>query len=610
MLVAKAVLYLVPWVVAHGFAGCRDDGDGRFNARIRSYHDNIVLHARSQPDTELAPEQNFRELPWGDINIVHLTDTHGWLAGHLFNQPEYAADWGDLISFLEHIHHIAEKQDVDLLVIDTGDRHDGTGLAMGNGNRSQDIFAQLEGLDVLNIGNHELYSYDVAQQEYDMIRPHYDAAYLSSNVDIFRNNEWIPAGRRFRIFETSVLGYRILALGLIYDFKGNANGTRVTPAKQVVKEHWFQSVMNRTDYDLILLTGHIPVRGFEEFDTYVDAIRQYHPNIPIQGLGGHSHVRDFRIFDSNAAALESGRYLETIGWASMKLGPNDTEFSRRYIDFSPTNLAFHTNTSINATAEETPFQTKKGLAVSQMIAETRANMTLDKETAYAPQDYLTNWAPYPSNSSLFSLAAEAHKQMKSVVGRDDNPRLILAHTGNYRYDLLKGPFTLDTKVEIDPYEDAFYYAKDIDIDLARNVLGHLNNDYSNIRKRSLLDRIMSSSSSVIPIPTAPTPTTVYVPKPYNAPAFQKRPGYVTHDDAGSDGDDTPHDAYTIYDIPNAFQSEQNVNNSTEKVDVVYISYIEKDVISYLKKQGWEGEPELYSKQTTGDLIESHLKNSG
>lgn len=602
------LLPLLSEVAAHGFIGCRDDGDGRFNARIRAYHDNVVLHTRSQPDTQLAPEEHFRGLQWGDINIVHITDTHGWLAGHLSNQPEYAADWGDMVSFLEHIHQIAEKKDADLLVIETGDRHDGTGLSIGNGNRSQDVFAQLDDIDVLNIGNHELYSYEVADQEYKMIRPHYDAAYLASNVDIFENNEWIPAGRRFRILETKVLGYRVLTLGFIYDFKGNANGTRVTPAKEAIKQPWFLNVMNRTDYDLILLTGHIPVRGFDELDTYVDAIRKFHPNIPIQGLGGHTHVRDYRIFDSNAAALESGRYLETIGWASLSLTPNGTEFSRSYIDFSPENLAFHTNTSINATAEEVPFQTKKGLAVSQMIADIRKNLTLDNETAYVPQDYLTNWAPYPSNNSLFSLAADAHKTMKSVVGRDNEPRFILAHTGNYRYDLLKGPFSLDTKVQIDPYEDPFYYAKNLDIDLARKVLSHLNDDYSNIKKRSLLDRILTSTSATIPIPTAPNPTTVYVPPKYPATPFKKRTGYVTHDDAGSNGDDTPHNAYHTYDIPNAFQSEQNVNNSTEKVDLVFISYIKEDVTSYLKKQGWDGEVELYSEQTTGDLIESYIKN--
>ena len=34
-------------------------------------------------------------------------------------------------------------------------------------------------------------------------------------------------------------------------------------------------------------------------------------------FGGHSHIRDFAVYDDKATALESGRYCETLGWLSM-----------------------------------------------------------------------------------------------------------------------------------------------------------------------------------------------------------------------------------------------------------------------------------------------------
>lgn len=39
----------------------------------------------SAPDPIPAP---IRDLKWGQLNFLHTTDTHGWLAGHL---QEYAA---------------------------------------------------------------------------------------------------------------------------------------------------------------------------------------------------------------------------------------------------------------------------------------------------------------------------------------------------------------------------------------------------------------------------------------------------------------------------------------------------------------------------------------
>ena len=48
-------------------------------------------HARREfPQTYLVPPS--RPLVWGDLNIIHTTDTHGWLLGHQkggFPEPNY-----------------------------------------------------------------------------------------------------------------------------------------------------------------------------------------------------------------------------------------------------------------------------------------------------------------------------------------------------------------------------------------------------------------------------------------------------------------------------------------------------------------------------------------
>lgn len=55
---------------------------------------------------------------------------------------------------------------VDLLLVDTGDLHDGNGLsdaALPNGVLSNPIFDEIQ-YDALTIGNHELYISDIAYE--------------------------------------------------------------------------------------------------------------------------------------------------------------------------------------------------------------------------------------------------------------------------------------------------------------------------------------------------------------------------------------------------------------------------------------------------------------
>lgn len=52
-------------------------------------HDHHV-HKREFPTAPLTPPS--RPLVWGDLNIIHTTDSHGWLLGHQkssFPEPNY-----------------------------------------------------------------------------------------------------------------------------------------------------------------------------------------------------------------------------------------------------------------------------------------------------------------------------------------------------------------------------------------------------------------------------------------------------------------------------------------------------------------------------------------
>lgn len=80
ILVAATLLGLVL-----GGAACTGDDEARDGVHVHEY-----LGKREYPQVPLTPP--YRPLVWGDFNVIHTTDTHGWLLGHQkasFPEPNY-----------------------------------------------------------------------------------------------------------------------------------------------------------------------------------------------------------------------------------------------------------------------------------------------------------------------------------------------------------------------------------------------------------------------------------------------------------------------------------------------------------------------------------------
>ena len=70
-----------------------------------------------------------RQFPiqWKAVNLLHLTDVHSFIAGNRHEGID--SDYGDLLSFIGHMHDLADERGVDLFVVNTGDIVDGTGMS-------------------------------------------------------------------------------------------------------------------------------------------------------------------------------------------------------------------------------------------------------------------------------------------------------------------------------------------------------------------------------------------------------------------------------------------------------------------------------------------------
>ena len=560
-----------------------------------------VVHA-IQPSAPSPIPAPLRELQWGQLNFLHTTDTHGWHAGHL-QQPSYSADWGDYISFAHHMRNLADAEGFDLLLVDTGDRIEGNGLYDASGPKGKytyDIFKHQE-IDIICTGNHELYQANSSENERSQTVPNFNGKYLASNLDIINpdTGRFEPLAPRTRKFTTKNQGIRIRAFGFLYNFQQNANNTFVQPVQDAIKEQWFQDAIRDRETDLFVVIGHVAADA-EEYRILFNAIRGQQWDIPIQFFAGHSHIRDFRRYDSKATALESGRYMETIGFLSLdgvngggkqnaRVSTADPQVKRKYIDNNLFSLYHHSQT--NATT----FPTALGQNVSAQIAGARKAMGLDNAHGCAPKDLWMDRVNVASEDSLFNwLSEQVLPEMLHEIN-NTTPKIMLTNTGAIRFDIFEGPFTVDSEYIVSPFESGVRRIPNVEYTVAQKLLGVLNND---IPTSTDFNTKFDPGLLLPPEQISRRAVPGAIQKYGNFETHQEQmvldenpqlfPGYTTKDDAGTDGDDTLHSEIPFSRIPNCIQSEIDFPidmSNLQKVDVMYNEFIEPWVILALKFLG-------------------------
>ena len=206
-----------------------------------------------------------------------------------------------------------------------------------------------------------------------------------------------------------------------------------------------------------------------------NAVRAVHPTTPIIILGGHTHIRDCNQPDGRSMALESGRYMETVGWLSMDIDDGyakNLTFNRRYLDPNRLTYGFHTG------QKDKTFDTKKGRQITQGLQDLTAGFNLTYEFGIAPHDFTLNRAPYPSEDSLLSLLIQkaAPTALSINNARANNPRLVIVNSGALRFDIYTGLFTKDDQLTASPFTDAFLYITGVPAGVANHVLNVLNKE--------------------------------------------------------------------------------------------------------------------------------------
>lgn len=586
-----------------------------------------AVHAM-QPSAARPVAAPMRDLQWAQLNFLHTTDTHGWHGGHL-QESQYSADWGDYVSFAHHMRNKADERGVDLLVVDTGDRVEGNGLydaSRPKGQYTYDIFKEQD-VDIICTGNHELYLDDTAAREWNQTVPNFKDNYLASNLDYIdpKTGEAVPMAPRYKKFQTKNQKLNVVAFGFLFDFKGNANNTIVQPVSKTIKEEWFQNAI-REKPDVFVVIGHIGLR-MDEIKQIYNEIRKQNWFTPLAFFAGHAHVRDAISLDAKTFGIASGRYFETIGWMSIDgiakkskdVETTAVSFNRRYIDNNLLGLYHHTGLN------ESTFPTEHGRNVSKLIAKARTALDLDQKFGCAPQDYWMARTKYPSNDSVFTLLDQ--QVLPDIIAnesRKDIPRLAIINTGAIRFDIFKGPFTLDTTYIVSPFQSKMTYIPEVPYSIAKKVLPLLNSEGQILDQPAFDARMMGPPeqwhiTEDIIYPT-PGPGEPMLHDEGQKPLGDAKDdpdlvgGYTTKDDIGTDGDDAVHAPLNFHTQPNCIQAKIGMPAEGEpgNVDLVFTDFITPWVLMALKFSGGdynETSVQLWDEAAFTDMVAKWVKEN-
>ncbi|KAG0695395.1 Metallo-dependent phosphatase-like protein [Suillus ampliporus] len=538
---------------------------GHLHARDAHTHD--YLERRGDPQVPLTPPH--LPLVWGDFNVIHTTDTHGWLLGHnksSLAEPYYNGTLGDFSSFVAHMNQTAIHKGVDLLLVDSGDVHDGTGLSDGYGPGGIDAhesnkFLERLPYDVMSIGNHELYNYTNAYDMYQCFAPKLNGRYLSSNVHITINSSGTPTnvsvGKPYVKFNTTQ-GRRVTSFGPLINMKFADHNRYVQTVDTMLNQSWFAEAI-ADEPDVFLLVGHMPVSNKtsteSSWPTVVKAVRKKHPLTPILIFGGHTHIRDCYQFDHRSMALQSGRYMETIGWMSANISAskgnnNAISFTRRYLDQNRVTYEYHTNTS------DQTFDTDAGQNITRGLYGLANQFNLSYQYGTAPQDYTTNYDPYPSEKSLLSLFIKDAIPYALAINnpRHYTPNITIVNSQSLRFDVFNGSFTKNDQLTASEYNDEFLYIANVTSSIANQALVELN-------KKKLHNCVKPGVDT--------------------GNSF----GYVTEDSCYGAGhaDDTQHKSLPCYEVPHYISSTPPNVTSDTPIDVVFLDYFSRTMITTLNE---------------------------
>lgn len=417
-------------------------------------------------------------LPFGDINLLVVSDVHSFVGGHP-HEIDRNADYGDFYSFHERLkEYCNDKKQADLWLLNNGDFLHGTGLAM-DGNATS-LFPIIQSIpwDGYTMGNHEAMYSAVLHNLRESLVPSLNGNYITSNVVWKETME--PFGERFRLLQGQFSS--ILLLGFLYEMDSPSETIQVERIEDVLQQAWFLDALTDNEYDAIVVLAHMDQDDSLLDDIYENIRAHVDSKMPIQFITGHTHRRRYADHikkDRFARKMQPGGQFDTIGFVSIpkftnaqsdEAGDVDEQFGYKFLNTSKTVL--HDTMSLRP---DQPLLVPRGEEISKMIQETRQTLGLDQVVACPGRDYFRN-VTLQHPDSLWRLWRE-HVVPTQIFQKGED-RLILVGKETFQYDLRGSgkddAMTLDDVVAIAPFMEKVIYIGEVPDWMVRRLNQTLN----------------------------------------------------------------------------------------------------------------------------------------
>jgi 2',3'-cyclic-nucleotide 2'-phosphodiesterase (5'-nucleotidase family) len=399
------------------------------------------------------------DLPFGDINLVVVTDVHSWIAGHGRHEENMNADYGDILSFYNLLQKYTDATRKDLFFVMNGDFMDGTGLSEVPPVHLTPLLEHMP-WDAVNLGNHELYSNETVDWIVSNFVDHWDGHFLTSNTVLKETGK--PIGNRYTYLHAQYSNATILTFGFLYDFTGNCALTLVEKVNDVVRQEWFLHVLRKDNFDAILILAHMHLT-----DPIITVLRKairnvVGPTMPIQFIAGHTHIRDYAILDDFSVSFEAGKFLDTLGFCSFPIRGTSPTISVAETGLSAMNVTellfphvfLDTNRKTLANVLNLDhLSTAAGVALTDKIHQTQDALGLLQPLGCATHTYNLR----DGMDRLHSLWGLYMREIVPLLLTNHNDSLVFVQgTAALRYSLLQGTVLVDDVIAVCPFNNTIY----------------------------------------------------------------------------------------------------------------------------------------------------------
>lgn len=391
-------------------------------------------------------------LPYGDINVVVLTDVHSWVGGHSpTHEPTLNADYGRVLSFYQHVQDALRER--NLFFVMNGDFMDGTGLTT---NPPKELISILEHMpwNAVNIGNHELYvnsTVNAIVKRPNGFADWWGGRYLTSNVVLRETGE--PLGSRYTILHGGDGITNVMAFGFLYDMRDAVSMVKVEAVEEVIVSKWFRQALVDEKFDAVLVLAHMHFQD-SLVQVLLEGIREVvGVKVPVQFITGHSHIRAYdNATDVCSTSFEAGRYLDTVGFVSFSKD-SACEFEHEFIDGNVD--------SLREAVGVQELGTDDGRALSSYIVEAEERMGLLEVVGCSPEHYSFKWNMSEGSDSFWRIYLDQIVPNSKLLqqqpdGNVSYRKAVLQDTGAFRYDLFEGVQTVNDVLVLSPFNDTFY----------------------------------------------------------------------------------------------------------------------------------------------------------